>query len=285
MNPFFLISLVLAGMVVWTAGSFFFWRISQRNKTLRSQTLSQPVLRLAEKWVAEAQGKLEVLVENSEKPLITAQHELLELRLEASRLPQGVKNLRLVREALASKLSPIRLKQNLADITGLYLDPGDFNVIDPHLIQLKTSLGEMPCLEMESQGSPLSEAQMKTLLSQVSQSLNKPGPDLVSGGFLYFGNDQDYQACLANSEWMEGLKSRRLMVMDFKGLTALLISLRLVRDADKVLKTFEAGVQTTLGLEGQPEKMSEALGRLTANTLKTRTVLEGTPPENLKAKP
>ena len=282
MDPTFLALLILVVLVVWTSGIYFFGRISRENTAKASSRQFQPVLRLAEQWIADSQKRVEELIQKSEQPLSTAQNELLELRLEASRLPQGVKNLKQIRESLLNPISPSALPKSLVDIVRLYLNDADFGVIDPSLVCLKTSLGEMPCVEIESQDSPLSESQMKTLLSQVSLSLNRLGPRLVAGGFVYFKNEQDYQACLGNPEWMQGLKTHRLMIMDFKGLTALLISLRLSGDVEKVCRTFEAGVQSTLGLAGQSDKMNEALSRLGANALKSRTILEGTAPSDLK---
>ena len=282
MDPTFLAGLVLAFLLVWTAGTFFFWRISKKTKAEASSQHFQPVVRLAEQWIADSQKKLEELIQKAEQPLSLAQNELLELRLEAGRLPQGVKNLKLVRESLMSTVSPGALPQNLAEIVRLYLEDEDFGVVDPFLVCLKTSLGEMPCVEIEGEKTPLSDAQMKTLLSQVSRSLNRLGTHLVAGGFLYFKNDQDYQACLGNPDWMAGLKSHRLMAMDFKGLTALLISLRLSKDVEKVFQTFSDGVKSTVGLTGQSDKMSGALSRLGAHSLKSRTILEGTQPSDLK---
>lgn len=283
MSPTFLAGLVLVFLVVWTSGIYFFGRISRKNKAEASSRVFQPVLRLAEQWIADSQKRIEELIQRSEQPLSAAQNELLELRLEASRLPQGVKNLKLVRESLLNPISPSALPQSLVDIVRLYLNEADFGLVDSSLVCLKTSLGEMPCVEIEGHDGPLSEFQMKTLLSQVSLTLNRLGPNLVAGGFLYFKNDRDYQACLGNPEWMRGLKTHRLMIMDFKGLTALLISLRLSRDVEKVFLTFEAGVQSTMGLAGQSDKMNEALSRLGANSLKGRAILEGTTPSDLKA--
>ena len=285
MNPYFLTILLLVGLFIWTVGSYSFWRISQRSKSRSSQVLVQPVFRLAEQWLVESQRKMEDLIQKSEQPLSTAQNELLELRLEASRLPQGVKNLRMVRESLAHPLRPVALQKKLVDITKLYLDEGDFRRGEEGVVYFKTSMGEMPCMEVEGESRPLSDAQMKVLLSEANRVLGKKDQNPVAGGFIYFGNDKDYQTCLANGEWMEGLKGHRLMVMDFKGLTALLISLRLSKDVDRVVRVFSQGVQTTVGLTGQSDKMSEALSALSANSLKTRTVMEGNPPGDLKVAP
>ncbi len=87
--------------MVWTSGSYFFWRISRTNKARFAHRDVQPAYRLAEQWLLESQRKLEDLYKKSEQPLGTAQNELLELRLEAGRLPQGVKGLRSVRESMA----------------------------------------------------------------------------------------------------------------------------------------------------------------------------------------
>ena len=285
MNIYFLAVVGLAALFIWTVGSYSFWRISQKNKSHLSPSNVQPVFRLAEQWLAESQRKMEHLIQTSEQPLSKAQNELLELRLEASRLPQGVKNLRMVRESLANPLRPLDLKKKLVDIAGLYLGEGDFGPGEEGVVYFKSSMGEMPCMEVEGESTPFSDSQMKVLLSEANRVLGKREQNPVAGGFIYFGNDRDYQTCLANGEWMEGLKAHRLMVMDFKGLTALLISLRLSKDVDLVVRVFNQGVQTTVGLTGQSDKMSEALSALSANSLKTRTVMEGNPPGDLKVAP
>lgn len=275
MNPYFLIGVVLAALVVWVTGSYFFWRINRKNRSNASGKNVQPVFRLAEQWVAESQKKIEDLVQRSEQPLSAAQNELLELRLEAGRLPQGIKSLKLVRESLNGPLRPAPLGKGLLEIAKLYLDEGDYRAESASLVHLKTSLGEMPCLEAEGEG-PLTESSMKNVLSQTGRL------EAAVGGFLYFGNEDRCRACLENQPWMEGLKAKRLMVMDFKGLTALLISLRISKDVERVAGIFEKGVQSTVGLTGQSERMNEALSALSAHSLKVRTVMEGNPPSDLR---
>ena len=281
MNPIILIGLALAALVVWTVGAYSFWRIAQKRRGQASVGMVSPALRLADQWIAESQRKIEDLIQKAEQPLSAAQNELLELRLEASRLPQGVKNLRLVRESLAN-LRPVPLQRRAAEIARLYLGEGDFKVGKQGIVFFQTSLGEMPCLEVEGGEGALTEAQMKALLPQVNGILSDAEGKAMAGGFLYFGSDRDYQACLANEDWMRGLKSRNVMVMDYRGLTAVLVSLRLVRDAAKVVQVFEKGVQSTTALLGQSDSMGAALSTLSGNSLKTRTVLEGTSPEHLK---
>ncbi len=281
MNPYFLIGLTLAGLVVWTSGSYFFWRISKGNRARLAPKDLQPAYRLAEQWLSESQRKLEDLYKKSEQPLGTAQNELLELRLEAGRLPQGVKGLRSVRESLAGAYNPVDHKKNLLELTRLYLDGADFHGGEGSLIFLRTPLGEMPCLEAGKQGNSLADDDMKLALNLLSRALSQ---NPATGGFLYLGDDSQYQACLQKSEWMEGLKSQRLMVMDFRGFTALLLSLRLAKDAEKVLGAFEQGVEATKILLGQSEKMSAELSRLSAHSLKVRSIIEGGIPTEMAEK-
>ncbi len=277
MNPYFLIGLAAAGLFVWTAGAYSFYRISRSQKAQAARRDVQPALRLAEQWMSEAQGKMERFVQGAEQPLGAAQNELLELRLEAGRLPQGIKNLRSVRESLEATFKPAVLKKTLSEIASLYLEPGDLRAEGPSAVFLKTPLGDMPCLEMED-GPALSDDRMKAALSRLNQLLNQsPG----TGGFLFFPNSSHYQACLQNPQWAEGLKSLRVMVVDFGGLTALLTSLRLSQDADQVVQVFQAGVESTRVLTGQSDRMNEALSRLSGHALKIRTVLEGSQPDNL----
>lgn len=277
MNPYFLIGLVLVALAVWTIGVFSFWRIRNDPKTRGSRGEVPPALRLADQWLQEAQRKMEDLSQRSEQPLGTAQNELLELRLEAGRLPMGVKNLRLLREAFAGPFRPVRIGKDLPGMLGLYLEGEDYRLGDGPLAYLRTSLGEMPCLEAEGEGA-LTDAEMKSALARMDQALNLvPG----SGGFLYFPEDGRYRSCLENAPWMEGLKSRRLMVLDFTGLTALLTSLRIAKDTDRVVGVFEKGVQSAQPLTGQSDKMSAALARLSAHSLKVRMVIDGGAPTPL----
>ena len=281
LNPYILIGLILFGFIVWTVGAYSFWKIGQKRRGQRVSGTGTPALRLADQWIAESQRKIEDLIQRAEQPLSAAQNELLELRLEASRLPQGVKSLKLVRESLANPAGPTQINKNVVEIARLYLGPSDFK-LEQGIVFFQTSLGEMPCLEVEEGPGPLTEAQMKALLPQVNRILSDAEGKATAGGFLYFGNERDYQACLANEEWMRGLKSRNVMVLDFKGLTAILIALRLSRDAGNVIRVFEKGVQSTSSLLGQSDDMGAALSNLSSNSLKTRTVLDGTPPDRLK---
>jgi hypothetical protein len=281
LNPYFLIGLAIAGLVVWTSGSYFFWRISKGNKARLAPKDVQPAYRLAEQWLSESQRKLEDLYKKSEQPLGTAQNELLELRLEAGRLPQGVKGLRSVRESMAGAFKPMDNKKSLLELARLYLDEGDYQLGEGSIIFLKTPLGEMPCLETGKPGSPLGDGDMKAALGLLSRVLSQ---NPATGGFLYLGEESQYQACLQKAEWIEGLKSQRLMAMDFRGFTALLLSLRLAKDSEKVLGAFEQGVEATRILLGQSEKMSAELSRLSAHSLKVRSIIEGGLPTEMTEK-
>ncbi len=242
---------------------------------------TQPAYRLAEQWLTESQRKLEDLFKKSEQPLGTAQNELLELRLEAGRLPQGAKSLNSVRESLAGAYRPVESKKSLFEWVALYLDESDYRKGDGSLVFLKTPLGEMPCLEVGSSGSPLAEGDMKSALALLSRALSQ---NPATGGFLYLAEEGQYQACLQKSEWMEGLKSQRLMAMDFRGFTALLLSLRMAKDSEKVLGAFEQGVEATKILMGQSEKMSAELSRLSSHALKIRSIIEGGLPTEIAEK-
>ncbi len=139
----------------------------------------------------------------------------------------------------------------------------------------------MPCLEAGKSGSPLGDDDMKTALGFLSRALSQ---NPATGGFLYLGDDGQYQSYLQKSEWMEGLKSQRIMAMDFRGFTALLLSLRLAKDAENVWRAFEEGVEATKILLGQSEKMSAELSRLSAHSLKVRSIIEGGIPTEMTEK-
>lgn len=277
MNLYFLVGLAAAGLFIWTAGVYSFSRISRSQKAHAPSKDVQPALRLAGQWMAEAQKKMEQFAQTAEQPLGAAQNELLELRLEAGRLPQGIKNLKLVLESLEASFKPGDLKKGLPEIAGIYLEKEDFQVEEPTLISLKTPLGDMPCLELEG-GEAISDERMKAVLGRLNEVLSQ---NPATGGFLYFPNPAHYSVCLQNPQWMEGFKSLRLMVVNFEGLTALLASLRLAKDADHVIQVFREGVESTRGLTGQSDKMNQALSRLSGHALKIRTIMEGSAPDGL----
>ncbi len=274
MNPTFFIILAAAGLFIWSAGAYSFYRISRSQRAHARAKDTQPALRLAQQWMAEAQKKMEQFAQTAEQPLGTAQNELLELRLEAGRLPLGVKNLKLVRESLETASKPAGLGKGLAEMVGMYLDPAEFHAEESTLVYFITPMGDMPCLEVEGR-EDLSDGRMKAALARMTQALNR---NPATGGFLYFTHPEHYQACLRNPAWMEGLKSLRLMVVNGEGLTALVASLRLARDADHVIEAFREGVESTRVLTGQSDRMSEALSRMSGHALKIRTALEGGAP-------
>jgi hypothetical protein len=273
LNPYFLIGLALAALFIWTVGTFFFWRISQGTKARKSGENVPPAYRLAEQWIFESQQKMEKLIQEAEQPLSLAQNELLELRLEASRLPQGVKNLKLVRESLNVGYQPAATGKNLLQLSDFYLNKEDFRDGGEGLVYLQTSLGEMPCLEDSTGGRALSDNQIKNLLARLAQTGGQN--NAVAGGFIYFSDEGHFKSSQEKSEWVEAFRSRRLLAVDFKGLTALLMSLRLSKDVNRLVGVFQDGIQSTKALVGQSEKMGEALSALSADSLKVRTGMDG----------
>ena len=254
-----------------------------RKKASEPHLTPQPAFRLAEQWMNESQRKLESLIEEFEQPLSMAQNELLELRLEAGRLPQGVKELKLVRESMNGSLKPALLNKNILEMSRLYLGEGGYEQTGDSTITLKTPLGDLSFLQAGEAG-PLSESQMKSLLAKTSQSLQTSNVSSAPGGFLYFENDEHYQVCVQNSGWMAGLQAQRWMVIDFKCLTALFLALRLARDTQKVAEAFGEGVRSTLGLAGQSEKMNAVLSALNADSMKARVAIEGSVPGDFNSR-
>jgi len=265
----FILLLALAFILVWGITSTIFWRMSRSKNSSGARLEVQPAIRLAEQWLADAQGKMQQLVENAEQPLSTAQNELLELRLEAGRLPQGIKNLKLVREALNGPSQPRYAVKNLEGIVRLFLGEEGHRVEGPDLVFLATSLGEMACLEMGA--GPLDDA-LRSALARISRAA---GQNPATGGFLYFQDPARYRECLRNAQWMEGIKSQRLMLLDAQGLSALLLSLKLSRDANRVVEVFQGGVDSTRALTGQSDRMGAALSQLSADSIKLRTLVDG----------
>jgi len=281
LNFLFWVGAAIVFLAVWSLGVYFFWRIRGKGRLAASSRSVSPALRLADQWLLESQRRVEEFAQKSEEPLGRSQNELLELRLEAGRLPQGAKRLRMVRETLGRPMDPAPLKKTLLELTRLYLVESDFHVVSPSFLIWNTPLGQTPCLEVEEREGPRTETRMRTLLFEADKNLEAAGGTAVSGGFLYFANGVHYQECLGHPEWMEGLKARRWMAVDFKGLTALLLALRLARSTEKVLQVFQEGVQATQPLTGQSERMNQALSALGADSLQSQAVLEGNSPERL----
>lgn len=276
MNFTLILSLSVLFIIGWAIVSYSFVRISRQAKIDKQTHVVQPAFRLADQWIMEAQRKIEELSEKAEQPLGTAQHELLDLRLEAGRLPQGVKNLRTVRESLSGNIKPLTLNKTLAEIAALYLLHEDFQTQESDFIYFKTHVGFVPILEVPKT-EPLSDIGMKKWLGRLSAQANS-----VMGGFLYFGESRRFIALQENKEWMEALRSYKIMNLDFQGLTALLVSFKLYQDTDRLIKTFQAGVDSTVSLVGQADKMGLALTSLGASALNVQMILEGGTPESSK---
>lgn len=272
MNFYFLLGLAAALFLFWTVAVLSFTRLSRKNPFRNTGLGTQPALRLAEKWLGESQQKIGRLVGEAEQPLSAAQNELLELRLEAGRLPQGVKNLRLVQDILERPFQPLAGDRPLPEWLGFYLETEEFRPGSDGIQFIQTPLGEMPFLKVGRPGVPLEGPEMKNALGVLSRALDGTQ---ATGGFLFLQDPGHYRECLANQEWVEGLKAHRLMAVDLPGLSALLVSLRLSKDSERVLGAFRQGIESTKALSGQTDKMSAELSRLTSNALKARTLLEG----------
>ncbi len=269
MNLPLIVILSVLFILGWALVSYFFVRISRQTKIDKQTQVIQPAFRLADQWIMESQLKIEELIESAENPLGTAQHELLDLRLEAGRLPQGVKNLRTVRESLVGSIHPTVIQKPLAELVKLYLLPEDFQADEPGFVYFKTHMGAVPVFETPKVDN-LSDGEMKSWLNRLSVHANP-----VMGGFLYFVNGGQFKACQENKEWIDALRNYRIMILDFQGLTALLISLKIYKDTDRLIGTFQAGIQSTVPLVGQADKMGLALTSLGASALSAQTILDG----------
>ena len=184
------------------------------------------------------QRRLEKLIEDSEQPLSAAQTELLELRLSAGRLPQGVKELNLVREGLRRSSTPS--SKNLRDLLRSLLPKGGWREENKSLFLLKTPLGDVPILESGDGEGPPSDHSMKSLLSQAHLIFEK-GKHPTSLWVVLFIFKRITITASVNQGWMRGLKTQRWMIMDRGGLKALLVSLRMTADVDKILDVLKKG--------------------------------------------
>lgn len=272
MNLTLIFTLSVLFIAGWAIVSYAFVRISRQTKIDKQAHVVQPALRLADQWIMESQKKIEQLIESAEDPLGTAQHELLDLRLEAGRLPQGVKNLRTVRESLAGNIKPLALNKTLNEIAGLYLLAEDFQTLETDFVYFKTHVGLVPILEV-LKTEPLTDSGMKKSLGRLSAQANS-----VMGGFLYFADSRQFAVFQENKEWMEALRGHKIMGVDFQGLTALLVSFKLYQDTDRLIKTFQTGIESTVPLVGQSDKMGLALTSLGASALNVQMILEGGAP-------
>jgi hypothetical protein len=257
---------------------YFLWRIQKSNKGNAKGKEPNPALRLSDQWISDAQKNLEDLVKRSEIPLGTAQNELLELRLEAGRLPTGVKSLQLIRETLSGPFQTRPLEKRLLEIAGIYLENNFYRIGDLTRITLITTHGDIACLEVQGKEDSLTEKEMKDALGAINQSMIE---NRSSVGVLYFSQEKAYQDFLLNEMWVTGLKAQKLLAVDLKGLTAILVSLRFYQDSDKVIQVFEQGIKAAQALTGQSDKMNQALSRLNSHTVRILKSLDGNMPEDL----
>ncbi len=269
--------IALALIILWVLGGAFSLGASRKARRNNPLPPLRPEFRLADQWLQESQSKLEALIEKIESPLGTAQHELLDLRLEAGRLPQGVKSLKDVRENLAAGIRPAPFQGNLKDKAALYLASEQFQALSEDNLSLKTPMGPLACRQALPEGEPLTDESMKGVLRLALELSTGEIP----GGFVYFAAETQARDFQLRTEWVEAFKKQGVMVLDPKGLTALLIALRMHHDAQKVHQVFEAGVQTTQALVGQADQMAASLGKMNADSLHSRIVMEGGIPTSL----
>ncbi len=274
-------------LVLWVLGGVFSVMASKKARQEKSIEVPRPEFRLADQWLQSSQTKLEAFIEKIESPLGTAQHELLDLRLEAGRLPQGVKNLREVRENLALGIKPLARSMTLQERAALYLSPEHFQSVTDKMLVFKTPLGDLPCREALVEGELLNDETIKAVYRKL---LEGPIPENGTGCLAYFPKESQLKEFQAHGDWVSAFKEHRLIPLDLKGLTALLIALRLHHDVENTLRIFEAGVESTQALVGQADKMAEALGKISADSLKSRVVMEGGVPtpvvlDSMAAKP
>jgi len=267
-----MIAVVALGLVfLWVLGGVFSLRASRKARLKNPPPAPRPEFRLADQWLKESQAKLEALIEKMESPLGTAQHELLDLRLEAGRLPQGVKSLGDVRENLATGIRPAPFKGSLKERAALFLQPENFETHSEESLTLKTPMGFLSCRQALPESETLTDESMKGVLRLV---LEVPAGG-IPGGFVYFAGEEQARTFQSRPEWVEAFKKHGVIALDPKGLTALLVALKMHHDAEKVIQVFETGVQTTQALVGQADQMAASLGKMNADSLRSRMVLEG----------
>ena len=117
----------------------------------------------------------------------------------------------------------------------------------------------------------MTEDSMKGVLQL---ALEPPAGD-IPGGFVYFAAESQARDFQSRGEWVEAFKKQGVMALDPKGLTALLVALKMHHDAEKVHQAFQAGVQTTQALVGQADQMAAALGNMNAASLRSRIAMDG----------
>jgi uncharacterized protein YneF (UPF0154 family) len=275
---FGMITIVALGLVfLWVLGGFFSMQASRKAREKNPPLPPRPEFRLADQWLKESQTKLEALIEKMESPLGTAQHELLDLRLEAGRLPQGVKSIRDVRENLATGIRPIPFHGSLRERAAQFLLWENYDVLSEDCLTLKTPMGPLSCRQALRETELVTEETMKGVMKLV---LEVP-VEGISNGFVYFAGEPQAREFQSHPEWAEAFKKQGVIALDPKGLTALLVALKMHQDAQKLIQVFEAGVQTTQALVGQADQMAAALGKMNADSLRSRMVMEGGIPRSL----
>ncbi len=259
-------------------GAYFSLHAGREKKGSSGTRRSQNGFQQADQWLLESQSKIEELILKMDGLLTTAQHELLDLRLEAGRLPQGLKNLKLTRENMNTRFQPRRLGKNLLETIKFFLREGDFRVGNNSIVFLVTPGGELPCLEIPLASSELPGDQMRIRLEQVAGAFGKGIDQEGPRGILYIGDDNYFLNCIKDTEWMEEIRRRNFQSVDYNGLIALLLSLRLNSDVTRLIRIFQQGIESTTGLVGQADKMGRVLASVSSDSLKIRTLLDGGEP-------
>ncbi len=266
----FIIAMILVGL--WILGGAFSLASTQKARKEKAALIPRPELRMAEQWLRSSQADLENLMERMDAPLGSAQHELLELRLEAGRVPEGVKSINTVREQLAGGLKDSNQPCHLRERVEFYLKQGEFLALSDEWMVLKTPQGEIPCFQAFSAGDRLSEDSIRTSCQTISSKISSEKNEFY---LVFFPEESQMKRCLASPEWSRAFQDQQTIPLDLKGLTALLISLRLHFDVINIMGTFEEGVRSTQALVGQADRMSAIMGKLNADTVRARILLDG----------
>ncbi len=258
-------------------GGLAFLLIGKKRRGFLTEAppVDSPAKRLADQWLAESLRRLETVPQAGPSPLNEAAHELLELRLEAGRIGEGAKSLRLARQALREGSPAPPATADLAQIAKDFLEEGDYRPGETAgSLWLLTAMGEIPMMALLPMDS--NDAACRTRVHDLARMASGHVANPLAGGLLYIPEPSAYvlYAGTGGGETAELLRDRRILPVDWHGLSALLTALRLNRKAQRVWTALEEAIRSVAPLAAQTQNLEAQLGALNADSLKTRIQFE-----------
>jgi len=258
-------------------GGLAFLLIGKKRRGFLTQPppADSPAKRLADQWLAESLRQLETVPQAGPSPLNEAAHELLELRLEAGRIGEGAKSLRLARQALREGSPVPPASADLVLIVRTFLEEGEYRLGETAgSLWLLTAMGEIPVMALLPVDS--NDAACRSRVHELARMASGHAANPLAGGLLYIPDPAVYAqyAGTGGGETSELLRDRRILPVDWPGLSALLTALRLNRKAQRVWTALEEAIRSVAPLAAQTQNLEAQLGALNSDSLKTRIQFE-----------